>query len=395
MAKDCHSLWLNSAALARADGDLQVPGGVVETDDHGEPTGVLREESAWHFREHVYGRDARRRSGSTPCATGVKLAQLARRHRRPRQGRLARRSSAGGRTLRAEGALTLRVWQSLPHEQLDAIEALGLRSRPRRRPAAGRLHEGLHGRHARLEDRAAAGRLRRRDHEPRRVRGRSCAARRARASRSPCTRSATRRTATRSTASRPTREEWRPRGLRPRIEHAQLLARGGHPALRGARRRRLGAVQPRAVRPRPRRARPGPDMTDRAYAWRSLLDAGALRRERLRRADRGARPAGRDPRRRPAHARRPAGLASRAGRHRRGGAARDHRRARLARRRRAPPRQAPPRLPRRPRRARPRPARDPARGAGRRRRSSRRCSAAAGCTAARRSPSADRLGALR
>ncbi len=44
MARDYHSLWLNSAALARANGDLQVPGGVVERDDQGEPTGVLREE---------------------------------------------------------------------------------------------------------------------------------------------------------------------------------------------------------------------------------------------------------------------------------------------------------------------------------------------------------------
>ena len=51
VAKDYHSLWLNSAALARADGDLQVPGGVVERDEQGEPTGVLREESAWRFKE--------------------------------------------------------------------------------------------------------------------------------------------------------------------------------------------------------------------------------------------------------------------------------------------------------------------------------------------------------
>ena len=50
-AKDLHSLWLNSAALALAEGDLEVDGGVVERDGHGEPTGVLREESAWHFRD--------------------------------------------------------------------------------------------------------------------------------------------------------------------------------------------------------------------------------------------------------------------------------------------------------------------------------------------------------
>ena len=48
-SKDDHSLWLNSEALRRADGDLAVPGGVVEIDEAGEPTGVLREESAWRF----------------------------------------------------------------------------------------------------------------------------------------------------------------------------------------------------------------------------------------------------------------------------------------------------------------------------------------------------------
>src|SRR5581483_9168287 len=51
LAKDYHSLWLNSAALARANGDLEVAGGVVERDESGAPTGVLREESAWQFKE--------------------------------------------------------------------------------------------------------------------------------------------------------------------------------------------------------------------------------------------------------------------------------------------------------------------------------------------------------
>ena len=50
IAKDYHSLWLNSAALARAGGDLEVAGGVVERDGAGEPTGILREEAAWRSR---------------------------------------------------------------------------------------------------------------------------------------------------------------------------------------------------------------------------------------------------------------------------------------------------------------------------------------------------------
>ena len=53
-SKDYHSLWVNSAGLARAGGDLDVEGGVVERDGAGEPTGILREESAWRFRDrHV------------------------------------------------------------------------------------------------------------------------------------------------------------------------------------------------------------------------------------------------------------------------------------------------------------------------------------------------------
>ncbi|HMB81712.1 MAG TPA: amidohydrolase family protein, partial [Vicinamibacterales bacterium] len=51
IAKDYHSIWLNTAALARAGGDLDVDGGVVERDANGEPTGVLREEAAWRFKE--------------------------------------------------------------------------------------------------------------------------------------------------------------------------------------------------------------------------------------------------------------------------------------------------------------------------------------------------------
>ena len=50
-SKDYHSLWLNSAALARAERrPRRSTGGVVERDEAGEPTGILREESAWQFR---------------------------------------------------------------------------------------------------------------------------------------------------------------------------------------------------------------------------------------------------------------------------------------------------------------------------------------------------------
>ena len=109
----------------------------------------------------------------------------------------------------------------------------------------------------------------------------------------------------------------------------------------------------------------GRGFTDRAYAWRSLLDAGAvlangsdapieeldplmgIRAGVLRSLD--DRP----------------GVAPRAGGHRAAGVRGDHDGTRVALRRRAPPRQARPRLPRRPGRPRPRPVRDrPVRASG-------------------------------
>src|SRR5262249_57463024 len=50
ISKDYHALWLNSAALALAGGDLEVEGGVVVRDESGEPTGVLYEEAAGRFK---------------------------------------------------------------------------------------------------------------------------------------------------------------------------------------------------------------------------------------------------------------------------------------------------------------------------------------------------------
>ena len=82
--------------------------------------------------------------------------------------------------LRDEGNLSLRVWGSIPHERLDergrARAPLGLR----RRVPPDRLPEVLHGRHARLPDRAHDRRHRRRDHEPRGVGGDHPSRRRAR-----------------------------------------------------------------------------------------------------------------------------------------------------------------------------------------------------------------------
>jgi predicted amidohydrolase YtcJ len=125
IAKDYHSLWLNSAALAFAGGDLEVHGGVVERDANGEPTGILREEAAWRFKErHLRVPDD---EYVDAMRIGVKLA-----HSRgvtcvhDKDGWLG---AAGlWQRLDEHGGLMLRVWQSVPHDALPALGALSLRS---------------------------------------------------------------------------------------------------------------------------------------------------------------------------------------------------------------------------------------------------------------------------
>jgi hypothetical protein len=125
IAKDYHSLWLNSTALALAHGDLKVAGGVVERDASGEPTGVLREEAAWRFKERymLVSDDAYLEA----MRTGVKLANS--------RGVTAVHDKDGWlgalrlwRQLEERGQLSLRVWQSIPADTLDHAVAIGARS---------------------------------------------------------------------------------------------------------------------------------------------------------------------------------------------------------------------------------------------------------------------------
>jgi predicted amidohydrolase YtcJ len=124
-ARDSHSCWLNSAALALADSDLAVPGGVVEIDGRGEPTGVLREESCWHFRDRYAA--ATLDEMVEASRAGMRLANA--------RGVTAIHDKDGWlgaldvfQRLDAEGSLTLRVWQSLPHEKVEELAGVGLRS---------------------------------------------------------------------------------------------------------------------------------------------------------------------------------------------------------------------------------------------------------------------------
>ena len=125
MAKDYHSLWLNSAALAQAGEPLEVPGGVVERDGSGEPSGVLRENAAWSFRDRylIPSQDEMVEA----CRYGLAIAAA--------RGVTAVHDKDGWmgafecfERLHESGELTLRVWQSLPADRLPHLRELGLRS---------------------------------------------------------------------------------------------------------------------------------------------------------------------------------------------------------------------------------------------------------------------------
>ena len=270
-AKDEHSLWLNSAALSRANGDLEVAGGIVERDERGEPTGVLREEAAWQFRDrHVEIDDE---DYVEAMRAGIRVANA--------RGVTAVHDKDGWKgaarfwqRLRAEGALTLRVWQSVPHEQLDRLADLGLSSGIGddllrigylKAFMDGTLGSGtarmLDGSGVEITSGAELTEI---------VRDGARAG-------WPVAVHAIGDRANREAldAFAATRGDWAPRGLRPRIEHAQLLA--PEDVSRFAALGVACSVQfSHAPSDRGLADRYWAGKTARAYAYRSLWDSGAL-----------------------------------------------------------------------------------------------------------------------
>jgi predicted amidohydrolase YtcJ len=271
MSKDYHSLWVNSAALARVEGDLQVPGGVVERDEQGEPTGVLREECAWHFRD-TYARPTEDDMVEA-CREGIRIANA--------RGVTAIHDKDGWlgalrvfERLRAEEALTLRVWQSLPYEHIDRLAETGVTSGLgddllRVGYIKAFLDGTLGSRTALLLDGSGVEIVGYEEFV-------DIVARSARAG-FPVAVHAIGDLANRRAldAFEATRDEWAPRGLRQRIEHAQLLAAEdvGRFAELGV----AASVQfSHAPSDRDIADRFWEGRTDGAYAFRSLLDSGAL-----------------------------------------------------------------------------------------------------------------------
>jgi len=244
-------------------------GGVVEVDERGEPTGVLREESAWTFRDRYLRPtddefvEAMREGLKLAAARGVTALH-------DKDGWLG--APRLWQRLLDDGLLTLRVWQSLPAEHLDRIDDLAL-------PAGiggdllriGYLKVFMDGtlgsQTARLLD-GSGVEITSRDELAEIVR---------RGARSgwPVAVHAIGDAANRDAldAFEETREDWR--GLRPRIEHAQLLAEEDVPRFG-----ELGVAASvqfsHAPSDRDIADRLWAGRTDRAYAYRSLLDTGAL-----------------------------------------------------------------------------------------------------------------------
>jgi predicted amidohydrolase YtcJ len=268
LAQDGHSLWLNSAGLARADGALEVAGGVVEKDGRGDPTGILREESCWQFRDrHLQISDddyvaAMREGLRVAAARGVTAVH-------DKDGWIG-----ALRFWQQLDDLTLRVWQSFPAEQLDRVAELGLRSgfgSPMLRVGylkafmdgtlGSRTARMLDGTGVEITSGAELAEIVRRGAEagwPVAVHAIGDRANREALD-----------------AFEETREVWAPLSLRQRIEHAQLLAPEdvGRFAEIGV----AASVQfSHATSDRDVADRFWAGKTDGAYAYRSLLDSGAV-----------------------------------------------------------------------------------------------------------------------
>jgi predicted amidohydrolase YtcJ len=271
LAHDSHSLWLNSVALARANGDLDVEGGVVERDEAGDPTGVLREEACWRFRDRYVETsddeylEAMREGLRVAAARGVTAVH-------DKDGWIG--ALRFWQSLAADDALTLRVWQSLPAEQLDRLAELGLRSGfGDAMLRVGYLKTFMDGtlgsRTARMLDGSGVE-----------ITSRETLAEivlRAASAGWPVAVHAIGDRANREAldAFEETRDEWAPRGLRQRIEHAQLLA--PEDVVRFAAIGVAASVQfSHAPSDRDVADRYWAGKTDGAYAYRSLWDSGAV-----------------------------------------------------------------------------------------------------------------------
>ncbi len=130
---DMHCAVVNTAALQAAGitGETpDPPGGVIDRDPRGEPTGVLREQAMDLVFRHV----PRPTDAEVEAAMRAGMAELHRlgvtgiHDQRSGNGTEGRRALAAFQQLRQEGDLRLRVACNLFYRDLEHVEALGLRT---------------------------------------------------------------------------------------------------------------------------------------------------------------------------------------------------------------------------------------------------------------------------
>jgi len=277
---DCHSVWANSAALRAAGVTRDTPdppGGVIVRDEEGDPTGILRENAVQLIdrvvpppgpSENELALDRALREASRFGLTGVHTFE----------GPEVLSAAQG---LRGSGSLRIRVRCHLRRDSLDDALRLGLRSGlgdPWLRIGSLKLFaDGALGTQtawmlepypARAGYRGVA------------TLGREeCEREIARAARGgiACAVHAIGDAANRMAldAFAATADEWRPRGLRQRVEHAQCLSAADLPRFSA-----LGVVasmQPiHAVSDYLIAEEHWGDRCRWAYAWRSLLSRGSV-----------------------------------------------------------------------------------------------------------------------
>jgi predicted amidohydrolase YtcJ len=124
---DGHSLWLSSAAMRAGGLDASTqspPGGVIEHDERGEPSGVVFENAQDlvdpHIPEPTPAELTRAIANAQRIAAAAGLTGL--------HNLEGERSLAAFRELEAAGDLTLRVFHGVAYSQLAAAPQLGLRT---------------------------------------------------------------------------------------------------------------------------------------------------------------------------------------------------------------------------------------------------------------------------
>jgi predicted amidohydrolase YtcJ len=272
ISKDFHAIWLNSAGIAKAGGDLRryfIPGGVVELGPDGGPTGLIREESAWRFKEeHLELTDEEYLEA---LRAGLRVASA--------RGVTAIHDKDGWipaiprlwQELEREDALPLRVWQSIPSENVARLAEVGLASGLGDRVRLGYLKvfmDGTLGSQTALMTDGSGVEITSRE-------GLVDILRRSARARWPVAVHAIGDLANRNAldAFEETRADWQPRGLRHRVEHTQCLR--PEDVGRFAELGLTASVQfSHASSDEELAHRFWPDRLEGAYAFRSLLDRG-------------------------------------------------------------------------------------------------------------------------